>query len=152
MLPALLAALAWAESFARRDIVWILCPNGGTVISSSAGKLQVLAYKQARRDGWSVQHQRLPGEEPNRIDPFFRFHVFNTALHATFPHWCLVLLLGVPTILYLFAWPIRNPKLPPNEAPAPNLRPRFPFAALFAFHYSLCAPPASPAAVGEARR
>ncbi len=68
VLAALLAALAWAESFARRDIVWILCPNGGTVVSSSAGKLQVLAYKKARRDGWSVQHQTLPAEEPNRID------------------------------------------------------------------------------------
>src|SRR2546426_12196208 len=51
VLPALLAALVWAESFARRDIVWILCPNGGTVVSSSAGKLQVLAYKKARRGG-----------------------------------------------------------------------------------------------------
>jgi hypothetical protein len=40
----------------------------------------------------------------------------------------------------------------PNKAPAPNRRPRFPFAALFPFGYPFCAPPASPAAVGEAQR
>jgi hypothetical protein len=39
-----------------------------------------------------------------------------------------------------------------NEAPAPNHRPRFPFAASFRFDYPICAPPASPAAVGEAQR
>jgi hypothetical protein len=40
----------------------------------------------------------------------------------------------------------------PNEAPAPNRRPRFPFRALCQFHYPVCAQPASPAAVGEAQR
>ena len=40
----------------------------------------------------------------------------------------------------------------PNKAPAPNRRPRFPFAALGSFDYHFCAPPASSAAVGEAQR
>ena len=39
-----------------------------------------------------------------------------------------------------------------NKAPAPNRRPRFPFAALPSFDYPLCALRASSAAVGEARR
>jgi len=41
---------------------------------------------------------------------------------------------------------------PLNKAPAPNRRPRFPFAALGEFEYPVCAPPPLPAAVGEARR
>ena len=40
----------------------------------------------------------------------------------------------------------------PNHAPAPNRRPRFPFAGLIPFEHHFCAPPASPAVVGEARR
>ncbi len=40
----------------------------------------------------------------------------------------------------------------PNQAPAPNRRPRFPSGAWFRFQSSFCAPPSSPAAVGEARR
>jgi hypothetical protein len=43
-------------------------------------------------------------------------------------------------------------KMSHNEAPAPNRRPRFPLVALFPFVYLFCAPPASPAPVGEARR
>jgi hypothetical protein len=39
-----------------------------------------------------------------------------------------------------------------NNAPAPNRRPRFPFGSLVEFEYVFCAPPASSAAVGEARR
>jgi hypothetical protein len=39
-----------------------------------------------------------------------------------------------------------------NKAPAPNRRPRFPFAALLPFAHSPCAPHSSPAAVGEAQR
>jgi hypothetical protein len=39
-----------------------------------------------------------------------------------------------------------------NKAAPPNRRPRFAFAALLPFNYCFCAPPASPAAVGEARR
>jgi hypothetical protein len=39
-----------------------------------------------------------------------------------------------------------------NYAPAPNRRPRFPLEALRQLVYPYCAPPASPAAVGEARR
>jgi hypothetical protein len=39
-----------------------------------------------------------------------------------------------------------------NQAPAPNRRPRFPFAALGGFDYLRCAPAASSAAVGEAQR
>ena len=40
----------------------------------------------------------------------------------------------------------------PNKAPAPNRCPRFPFAAPVRFGYLFCAPPAVPAAVGEAQR
>ncbi len=40
----------------------------------------------------------------------------------------------------------------PNKAPAPNRRLRFPLGSLGDFEYPPCAPPASPAAVGEARR
>jgi hypothetical protein len=40
----------------------------------------------------------------------------------------------------------------PGPYPAPNRRPRFAFAALVPFDYLFRAPPASPAAVGEARR
>jgi hypothetical protein len=40
----------------------------------------------------------------------------------------------------------------PNKAPAPNRRPRFLLGGSGCFDYSFCAPPASPAAVGEARR
>jgi hypothetical protein len=39
-----------------------------------------------------------------------------------------------------------------NKAPAPNRRPRFPLGGLGEFEYLVCAPSASPAAVGEARR
>jgi len=39
-----------------------------------------------------------------------------------------------------------------NQAPAPNHRPRFPLGGTVSFVYLFCAPPASPAAVGEARR
>jgi hypothetical protein len=39
-----------------------------------------------------------------------------------------------------------------NKAPAPNRRPRFPFETLAQFLYIFCAPPPSPAAVGEAQR
>lgn len=153
-LPALLAALAWAGSFAQRDIVWILCPNGGAVVSSSAGKLQVLVHNHAGRDGWSVQHQGLPAEEQNRIDPVFGLHVFSTALQTSFPHWCLVLLLGVPAILYLLLvpWPDRESEIAAEQSPPTNRRPRFPFMNLFQFHHYFCAQPASSAAVGEARR
>jgi hypothetical protein len=42
--------------------------------------------------------------------------------------------------------------LSPNNAPAPNRRPRFPLGALGEFAYPFSARPASPAAVGEARR
>ena len=118
MLPALFVALAWAESFARRDIVWILCPKGGVVVSSSAGKLQVLFHTD-RRDGcWTVQHEGLPAEEPNRIDPRFQFHVFPTAVQATLPHWFLLLLLGFPAMFYLLIAGrlATNPKLPPNKS------------------------------------
>jgi hypothetical protein len=40
----------------------------------------------------------------------------------------------------------------PNKVPAPNRRPRFPLGALAGFVYLFCAPLASTAAVGEARR
>jgi hypothetical protein len=40
----------------------------------------------------------------------------------------------------------------PNKAPAPNRRHRFPLGTLREFAYLFCAPPASPAAVGEAQR
>jgi len=39
-----------------------------------------------------------------------------------------------------------------NHAPAPKRRLRFPLAALSQFVHPFCAPPAVPAAVGEARR
>ena len=39
-----------------------------------------------------------------------------------------------------------------NKAPAPSRRPRFPLGSLQEFEYLVCAPPASPAAVGEAQR
>jgi hypothetical protein len=39
-----------------------------------------------------------------------------------------------------------------NKAPAPNRRSRFPFRTLAQFGYPVCAPPSSPAAVGEARQ
>jgi SmpA / OmlA family len=39
-----------------------------------------------------------------------------------------------------------------NQAPAPNRRPRFPLGGLGLFGYSVCAPPVSSAAVGEAQR
>ena len=39
----------------------------------------------------------------------------------------------------------------PNHVPAPNRRPRFPLGAAGEFAYYFCAPPPSPAAVGEAR-
>jgi hypothetical protein len=39
-----------------------------------------------------------------------------------------------------------------NKAPAPNRRRRFPIGILGEFDYLVCAPPACPAAVGEARR
>jgi len=39
-----------------------------------------------------------------------------------------------------------------NKAPAPNRRPRFPLGLLRGFLYRFSAPPASSAAVGEARR
>jgi hypothetical protein len=42
--------------------------------------------------------------------------------------------------------------MPLNQAPAPNRRPPFPLASLGEFEYLVCAPPAFPAAVGEARR
>ncbi len=41
---------------------------------------------------------------------------------------------------------------PHNEAPAPNRRPRFPPGVSGGFAYAVCAPSASPATVGEARR
>jgi hypothetical protein len=40
----------------------------------------------------------------------------------------------------------------PSKAPAPNRRPRFPLGGLARFGHPFCAPPASPAAVGEAHR
>ncbi len=40
----------------------------------------------------------------------------------------------------------------PNKAPAPNRRPRFPVGSMGGFVYRVCAPPTSPAAVGEAQR
>ena len=40
----------------------------------------------------------------------------------------------------------------PNQAPAPNRRPRFPLSGVGEFDDLICAPPASPAAVGEAQR
>jgi hypothetical protein len=40
----------------------------------------------------------------------------------------------------------------PNEAPAPNRRPRFPIGGLGNFEYGFCGPPAFAAAVGEAQR
>ena len=40
----------------------------------------------------------------------------------------------------------------PNKAPAPNRRPLFPLGGSALFDYLFCAPPAAPAAVGEARR
>ena len=40
----------------------------------------------------------------------------------------------------------------PNKAAPPNRRPRFALAALCKFDYSFCAPPSSPAAVGEPQR
>lgn len=40
----------------------------------------------------------------------------------------------------------------PNNAPAPNRRPRFPLGGLGRFDYRFCALPAFLAAVGEARR
>ena len=43
-------------------------------------------------------------------------------------------------------------KRPPNHAPAPNRRPPFPLGAPGEFMYHFCAPPSSPAAVGEAQR
>ncbi len=39
-----------------------------------------------------------------------------------------------------------------NKAPAPNRRPRFPLGGFGEFEYPVGARPASPAAVGEARR
>jgi hypothetical protein len=40
----------------------------------------------------------------------------------------------------------------PNKAASPNRRPRSAFATRTEFVYCFCAPPASPAAVGEPRR
>jgi len=40
----------------------------------------------------------------------------------------------------------------PNKVPAPNRRPRFPLGSFIEFEYFFRAPPASSAAVGEARR
>jgi hypothetical protein len=42
--------------------------------------------------------------------------------------------------------------LRPNKPPAPNRRPRFPLGSTARFGYPFCAPPAFPAAVGEAQR
>src|SRR5260370_8414962 len=42
--------------------------------------------------------------------------------------------------------------IPPNEAAAPNLRPRFTFDALFAFACLICAPRSLTAAGGEPPR
>jgi hypothetical protein len=39
-----------------------------------------------------------------------------------------------------------------NLAPAPDRRPRFPLGTLVGFVYFICAQPAAPAAVREARR
>jgi hypothetical protein len=39
-----------------------------------------------------------------------------------------------------------------EQAPAPNRRPRLPLGGVGRFDYTVCAPPASPAAVGEAQR
>jgi len=39
-----------------------------------------------------------------------------------------------------------------NKAPAPNRRPRFPLGGTVGFEYLVSAPPAVPAAVGEAQR
>jgi len=39
-----------------------------------------------------------------------------------------------------------------NKAPAPNRRPRFALGRLRESEYFVCAPPAVPAAVGEAQR
>jgi hypothetical protein len=40
----------------------------------------------------------------------------------------------------------------PNQAPAPNRRPRLPLGGMPEFEYRFCAPPGAPAAVGEAGR
>jgi hypothetical protein len=40
----------------------------------------------------------------------------------------------------------------PNKAPAPNRRSRFSLGSLALFVHLFCAPPVSPAAVGEAQR
>jgi hypothetical protein len=42
--------------------------------------------------------------------------------------------------------------LRPNEAPAPDRRPRFRLGSLRELEYYFCAPPAAPATVGEAQR
>lgn len=39
-----------------------------------------------------------------------------------------------------------------NKAPAPNRRLRFPLGGSVEFEYLVCAPPAAPAAAGEAQR
>ena len=39
-----------------------------------------------------------------------------------------------------------------EQRAAPNRRSRFPLGGLMRFEYCLCAPPATPAAVGEAQR
>lgn len=116
LIPVLLAALAWGGSFTRKDILWLLCPDAGTVVLSSTGKLKVLVYIGTCPDGWSVQHRGLPAEVPNRSGPLFHFRVFHTALQAAFPYWLLVLLLGLPALLYLlFArGRLTNPNRPPD--------------------------------------
>ncbi len=99
MTAALSVALAWAASFAGRDFVWVLGPKGGAVVSSNAGKVLVLLHTHPNA-GWDVQHQGLPGEGVNRIDPPFQFHVCPALIHATCPHWFLLLLFGLPLLFY----------------------------------------------------
>jgi len=45
-----------------------------------------------------------------------------------------------------------SPNNIPNQAPAPNRRLHFPFGSFGEFECVVCAPPACPAAVGEAQR
>ena len=66
----------------------------------------------------------------------------------------LVGLVGFVLATALLVWMAPSGDVPtiPNKAPAPNRRPRFPLGTLAPFGYSVCAPPAFPAAVGEAQR
>jgi len=126
--------------------------GGELTFGISTRRRRVLVPSETQRCKLAVRLRPLTAQER------FRVWLARTGLWRRFPKASACFTDRLPKTKHWMEWrpEIALPRVlieqdAPNEAPAPNRRPRFPLGGWPEFEHFVAAPPASPAAVGEAR-